>query len=362
MAVKFNPFTGQLQIDEKGSGGGSSYIDGEVQNFSALPETLGSPAVDSAYLCREPEGTWLLNRKPAGIYIRTANTGTRANDWTYAGEFPDVFNDANFVLYDNGDSTKNLQFQLSGISTGTTRTLTAPDASGTIARTEDFAAPPAIGNTTPNTGAFTTLTAQGDGTNALVAQFGAADGINNQIQIWGNGANRNNVLEASVAGLSLRVGAGGNHCQLAVNAIPNGFRTSANAAFHWSNHASNANTGTTDLILARDDAGVMAQRNSTNPQTFRLYNTFTDASNYERGFMRWSSNVLQIGTEAAGTGTLRGLNIGTATSSLLGFYGVTPVDQPATVADPAGGGTIDTEARTAIGEVIDRLQELGLIA
>ena len=141
MAVKFNPFTGQLQIDEKGSGGGSSYIDGEVQNFSALPETLGSPAVDSAYLCREPEGTWLLNRKPAGIYIRTANTGTRASDWTYAGEFPDVFNDANFLLYDNGDSTKNLQFQLSGISTGTTRTLTVPDASGTIALTSSTVTP-----------------------------------------------------------------------------------------------------------------------------------------------------------------------------------------------------------------------------
>ena len=59
---------------------------------------------------------------------------------------------------------------------------------------------------------------------------------------------------------------------------------------------------------------------------------------------------------------MRGIKIGSATSSLLGFYGATPVDQPATVADPAGGGTIDTEARTAIGEVIDRLQELGLIA
>ena len=37
MAVKFNPFTGQLQIDEKGSGGGSSYIDGEVATYNDLP-------------------------------------------------------------------------------------------------------------------------------------------------------------------------------------------------------------------------------------------------------------------------------------------------------------------------------------
>jgi hypothetical protein len=130
MAFKFNPFTGTL--DQTGSGGGASYIDGEVQNFSALPETIGTPAVDSAYLVREAEGTWLLARKPAGIYIRTADTGVRAADWTHAGAFPDVFNDANFLLYDNSDSTKNLAFQLSGLTTGTVRTLTAPDASGTI--------------------------------------------------------------------------------------------------------------------------------------------------------------------------------------------------------------------------------------
>jgi hypothetical protein len=131
MPWTFNPFSGTF--DQKGSGGGgASYIDGEVQNFSALP-TANPPAVDSAYLVREPEGTWLISRKPAGIYIRVATTGTRATDWTYAGILPDVFNDANFLLYDNGDSSKNLAFQLSGITTGQTRTLSIPDASGEIA-------------------------------------------------------------------------------------------------------------------------------------------------------------------------------------------------------------------------------------
>jgi hypothetical protein len=135
MAIRFNPLTGNFDFTGSGGGGGSSYIDGEVQNFSALPQTIGSPAVDSAYLVREAEGTWLLARKPAGIYIRTDDTGVRADDWTHAGAFPDVFNDANFLLYDNGDSTKNLAFQLSGISTGTTRTLTVPDANITIENT-----------------------------------------------------------------------------------------------------------------------------------------------------------------------------------------------------------------------------------
>lgn len=40
--------------------------------------------------------------------------------------------DSTFSIKDNADPTKILQFQLSGISAGTTRTLTAPDASGTI--------------------------------------------------------------------------------------------------------------------------------------------------------------------------------------------------------------------------------------
>lgn len=60
-----------------------------------------------------------------------------------------------------------------------------------------------------------------------------------------------------------------------------------------------------------------------------------------------------------------GTNIGTATDQKLAFYGVTPVDQPATVADPSGGSipdSIDSQARTAINSLIDRLQELGLIA
>lgn len=57
-----------------------------------------------------------------------------------------------------------------------------------------------------------------------------------------------------------------------------------------------------------------------------------------------------------------GTKIGTATTEKLAFYGNTPVDQPATVSDPSGGVTVDSQARTAINAIIDRLQELGLIA
>lgn len=133
MAVKFNPFTGQLQIDEKGSGGGSSYIDGEVATYNDLSLDAGVAALNTAWLVREASGSWLTGRKPAGIYIRTATGGSsRDADYTYAGIFPDVFSDANFALYDNGDSSKVLNLQLSGISASTTRTWAAANRSGTV--------------------------------------------------------------------------------------------------------------------------------------------------------------------------------------------------------------------------------------
>ncbi len=63
-------------------------------------------------------------------------------------------------------------------------------------------------------------------------------------------------------------------------------------------------------------------------------------------------------------GKTTGTQIGTASDQLLAFYGTTPVNQPATVSDPSGAGDpgVDTPARNAIIALIDRLQELGLIA
>ena len=62
--------------------------------------------------------------------------------------------------------------------------------------------------------------------------------------------------------------------------------------------------------LGVDADDTLAQRNSTNAQAFRLYNTYTDASNYERGSIGWSSNTFVInGAEKAGTGTARNFSL-----------------------------------------------------
>ena len=82
---------------------------------------------------------------------------------------------------------------------------------------------------------------------------------------------------------------------------------------------------------------------------------YSDRYVFSRDIQMMDGRNIQLAT---GTGT----RIGTAISQLLGFYNVTPVDQPAAVTDPSGGATIDAEARTAIIATIDRLQELGLIA
>jgi hypothetical protein len=66
-----------------------------------------------------------------------------------------------------------------------------------------------------------------------------------------------------------------------------------------------------DVSITRDTADTLAQRRGANGQTFRLYNTYTDASNHERGKIEWSSNVLRIGTEKAGSGTARALEFQT---------------------------------------------------
>ena len=75
---------------------------------------------------------------------------------------------------------------------------------------------------------------------------------------------------------------------------------------------------TTDLRLVRDNASELALRYGAAAQTFRIYNTYTDGSNYERANMYWAGNVFYIQPTGAGTGVGRHTVISnTATGSAI---------------------------------------------
>jgi hypothetical protein len=76
---------------------------------------------------------------------------------------------------------------------------------------------------------------------------------------------------------------------------------------------------TVDTVLARDTANTLAMRNTTNGQLFRIYGTFTDGSNNERLAINANTSAAQILTESVGTGSPRGLRIGTSGSAELVF-------------------------------------------
>jgi hypothetical protein len=82
-----------------------------------------------------------------------------------------------------------------------------------------------------------------------------------------------------------------------------------------------------DIFLARDAANTLAQRNGTNAQAFRIYGTYTDASNWERLSVGYAAeslgNQFVVAHAKAGSGTNRNLWIGTlgSTSTIIGTNG-----------------------------------------
>lgn len=80
------------------------------------------------------------------------------------------------------------------------------------------------------------------------------------------------------------------------------FRVASDWAIGWSSAVDAWNNGA-DVELYRDAADILAQRRSTNAQTFKLYGTFTDASNYTRAVLKDDgAGTVTLAAETAGTG------------------------------------------------------------
>ena len=80
---------------------------------------------------------------------------------------------------------------------------------------------------------------------------------------------------------------------------------------------------TTDLRLVRDNASELALRSGAAKQIFRVYNTYTDASNYRRWDLSWNTTTAIMQVVGAGTGTNGNLAVGNAalaTTDTVGYF------------------------------------------
>ena len=77
-----------------------------------------------------------------------------------------------------------------------------------------------------------------------------------------------------------------------------------------------------DVVLTRDAANTLALRNGTAAQIFNIYNTYTDASNYQRLTHKWNTTTSIIQNEGIGTSTNGNIAFGNAalaTSATKGY-------------------------------------------
>lgn len=120
-----------------------------------------------------------------------------------------------------------------------------------------------------------------------------------------------------------------------------------------------------------DTANHVWQRNGISPQTLSIAQTYTSNTSYVRCYISWSGNVGILDTDQGSSGgTTGGLRIGSATTSLLGFWGATPIVQPTTAVAAAtkvgGGGTALTDTDTfdgyTLSQAIKALRSIGILA
>jgi hypothetical protein len=112
--------------------------------YPFVPST--APFIDSTAIIKgSADATKLLKIEVDGITTGTTRTWTAPDsDLTIVGLATTQtltnksLSDSTTFIIDESDGTKKLAFQCSGITTGTTRTVTVPDKSGTMAMTSDI--------------------------------------------------------------------------------------------------------------------------------------------------------------------------------------------------------------------------------
>ena len=274
------------------------------------------------------------------------------------GEFSSIDVTGDITLDDGGSFTTTLQT----ITPTAARTISFPDATGTVALVGGSSGQLLYNNAGANAGASTLtydgsiLTSSGRFINSYNATAsspakaftgtwftgGTATTTKPQVLIEPTGATSTAWSTSGTAlGVNAASGFAGNLLDLQVNGTSE-FRVNASGAINFdadtrlsgsggfltfssfgvtallmgssSLSVGNLSSGqgsitlqspSANVVIVNDAANTLAQRNGTAAQTFRVYNTFTDASNYERLSTTWSSNVCYTKPENAGTGAAR---------------------------------------------------------
>lgn len=112
-------------------GGGGETWDGTVDTFADLPSAAANTG--AIYLVRQRTGSQLtFNLRRSGFYESNGTT------WEKISQVQFMFTDDELTFKDDADNTKQLGFQLSGISTGTRRIITWQDKDYTPADEADL--------------------------------------------------------------------------------------------------------------------------------------------------------------------------------------------------------------------------------
>jgi hypothetical protein len=300
MGYKFNPFTGSFDTVDSPNGVFQAIkVNGDVNlddggTYTTTLQTI-TPTANRTISLPDATGTVALVAGSSGqLLYNNAGVNAGASTLTYDGSI--LTTSGRFINSYNATASAPAKAFTGTWFTGGTGTTTKPhlliEPTGTTS-TSWFTFGTGIGVNAASGFAGRHLDLQTNGTTLLSC---GADGSSYRLR---------------TAGGVLSTGAG-----VQFDSVGNGgIRLNSDRPLGWSN-ANSTDSGGQDTQLWRDSASVIGQRFGTNAQTFRVYNTYTDASNYERGFLRWSSNVFEVGPEAAGTGAARPMRITAATLKL----------------------------------------------
>lgn len=107
-------------------------------------------------------------------------------------------------------------------------------------------------------------------------------------------------------------------------------------------------TGGTSVLQWAEAGFTLGIRNGTNPMLWRLYNTYTSATNRENVSLGWASNVLTFATEAGSAGGItRSMVAGAGSSVGTNIAGATTTIQAGLGTGTGAPGTIVLRASTA---------------